>query len=497
MDYRVLLSAFSRDAGGEGAGSGRLSQQQRLYACLREAILRRTLDADTALPSSRTLAEALRIARNTVLYAYERLAAEGFVVADRQGTRVARTLLPAERGASVAPLAPPPLSRRATSLGRFSDRASETGAFVPGVPALDAFPLAAWRRAVERAWRRVGPAQLDYQPSAGNLPLRHAIVDYLRVSRGVACDADQVLITDGTQHGLDLCARALADAGDIAWIENPGYGGARVALRAAGLRLVPVPVDAHGLAPAPDLWRTAPPRLVYITPSHQYPLGAVMSPERRIALVRAARDAGAWIVEDDYDSEFRHHGTPLAALQSSVRDAPVIYLGTFSKVMFPALRIGFVVVPAAIAIELERVSAALAPRGRLADQLALAEFIEAGHFTRHLRRMRRLYAERRDLLHDTLSRRLGGLLTVSAGDGGMHLSARLDAEVSDLDVYRAGRAHGLVIRPLSPFCAPGTDASAYNGLVLGYGNVATETMDGAVIRLERAIADARRARRGA
>ncbi|ACR32102.1 PLP-dependent aminotransferase family protein [Burkholderia glumae] len=494
MDYRVLLAAFSREAGGEGAGPGRLSQQHRLYASLREAILRRALDADTALPSSRALAETLRIARNSVLYAYERLAAEGFVVADRQGTRVARMVLPAEPDAD-APLAPPPLSRRATSLGHFSDRAGETGAFVPGVPALDAFPLAAWRRAVERAWRRVGPAQLDYQPSAGNLPLRHAIVDYLRVSRGVACDADQVLITDGTQHGLDLCARALADAGDVAWIENPGYGGARVALRAAGLRLVPVPVDAHGLAPAPDLWRSAPPRLVYVTPSHQYPLGAVMSPERRVALVRAARDAGAWIVEDDYDSEFRHHGTPLAALQSSVRDAPVIYLGTFSKVMFPALRIGFVVVPAAIATELERVSAALAPRGRLADQLALAEFIEAGQFTRHLRRMRRLYAERRDALHDTLSRRLGGMLTVSAGDGGMHLSARLDAGVSDLDVYRAGRAHGLVIRPLSPFCAPGTDPSAYNGLVLGYGSVAVESMDDAVIRLERAIGDAHRARR--
>ncbi len=150
-----------------------------------------------------------------------------------------------------------------------------------GVPALDAFPLTAWRRSVERAWRRIGPAQLDYQPAAGNLRLRQAIASYLRVSRGVACEAEQVLITDGTQYGLDLCARALADAGDIAWIENPGYGGARVALQAAGLRLVPVPVDAHGLAPTAELWRNAPPRLVYITPSHQYPLGAVMSQERR------------------------------------------------------------------------------------------------------------------------------------------------------------------------------------------------------------------------
>ncbi|GAB7535968.1 MocR-like pyridoxine biosynthesis transcription factor PdxR [Burkholderia sp. 3C] len=488
MDFRVLLSTATAPASLHG--DSRPTRQHSLYASLREAILQRRLDADTALPSSRTLAEALGIARNTVLHAYERLGAEGFVIADRQGTRVARTGLPPARADQATPLALPPLSHRAAGLSRQADRPYATGAFVPGVPALDAFPLAAWRRAVERAWRRVGPAQLDYQPGAGNLRLRQAIATYLRVSRGVACEAEQVLITDGSQHGLDLCARALADAGDIAWIENPGYGGARVALQAAGLRLVPVPVDAHGLAPDPAQWREAPPRLIYITPSHQYPLGAVMSQERRVALVQAAREAGAWIVEDDYDSEFRHHGTPLAALQSAVRDAPVIYLGTFSKVMFPALRIGFVVAPDAIAPALEHVSSALSPRGRLADHLALAEFIEAGHFSRHLRRMRRVYAERRDVLHDTLTRRLGGLLTVSAGDGGMHLSARLDAPVSDLEVARTAATHDLVLRPLSPFCLPGTDTTPYNGLVLGYGNVPVESIEAGVTRLERAIDDA-------
>ncbi|CAG9231422.1 hypothetical protein BGLA2_530034 [Burkholderia gladioli] len=211
--------------------------------------------------------------------------------------------------------------------------------------------------------------------------------------------------------------------------------------------------------------------------------------------MQAARDAGAWIVEDDYDSEFRHHGTPLAALQNVVRDAPVIYLGTFSKVMFPALRVGFVVVPGAIAPELEQVSSALSPRGRLADHLALAEFIEAGHFSRHLRRMRRVYAERRDVLHEALTRRLGGLLTVSAGDGGMHLSARLDAPVADVEVERVARAHGLMLRALSPFCLPGSDSSAYNGLVLGYGNVPAESMEAAVTRLERAIVEVRGATR--
>ncbi|WP_009914639.1 aminotransferase-like domain-containing protein, partial [Burkholderia humptydooensis] len=289
----------------------------------------------------------------------------------------------------------------------------------------------------------IGPAQLGHAPLGGNLRLRQAIAEYLRVSRGIGCDAQQVFVTDGTQHGLDLCARTLADSGDTVWIENPGYAGARAAFEAADLRLVPIPVDADGLAPSAGHWRAAPPRLVYITPSHQYPLGAVMSVERRVALVANARAAGTWIVEDDYDSEFRHFGAPLAALQSLGDDAPVVYLGTFSKTMFPTLRIGFVVAPAALAPELRRTICALAPRGRLAEQLALADFIEAGHFTRHLRRMRRLYDERRGALQAALTRHLGGALTVSGGAGGMHLSARLDAPVADVDVARAARARAI------------------------------------------------------
>lgn len=482
MDYGVLLSTYEREIGREAAA--RMPQQHRLYACLRAAILSGKIEEGTQLLASRTLAEELCMARNSVLYAYERLASEGFVVGRRQGTVVARVGVP--RAPAVVPGDAPVLSRRVAHIERPGEGMDDPLPFLPGTPALNAFPLAQWRRSVERAWRNIGPAQLGYMPVEGNAALRQAIAEYLRVSRGVRCEAGQVFVTDGTQNGLDLCARTLADAGDTAWLENPGYLGARHAFQAADLRLVPIPIDADGLAPRPEDWRDRPPRLIYITPSHQYPLGAVMSLERRLALLAQARAAGAWIIEDDYDSEFRHQGAPLSAVQGLAEDAPVIYLGTFSKVMFPALRLGFMVVPPALAPVLRRTAGALMLRGRVAEQLALADFIDAGHFTRHLRRMRRLYAERRAALQGALEARLSGLLTVSGGAGGMHLSARLDVPVRDTEVSRAGRARGLVLRPLSRFCLPGTEGS-YNGLVLGYGGVDAGQMDGLVQRLGEVI----------
>ncbi len=478
MDYGVLLSAFEREAGRDA--SARMPQQRRLYACLRAAILSGKIEEGTRLLSSRALADELGMARNSVLYAYERLAAEGFVIGSRQGTVVAAVGV--QRRPLPAAGDEPVLSRRVANIARPEDGMDDPLPFLPGTPALDEFPLAQWRRCIERAWRSIAPSQLGYLPVEGNLALRRAIAEYLRISRGVRCEAEQVFITGGTQSGLDLCTRALADAGDVAWIENPGYDGARNAFQAANLRLVPIAVDADGLAPRLEDWSDAPPKLIYITPSHQYPLGAVMSLERRLALVAQASAAGAWIIEDDYDSEFRHQGAPLSALQGLAADARVVYLGTFSKVMFPALRIGFMVVPPALAPVLGRAAGRLMLRGREAEQLALAEFIEAGHFTRHLRRMRSLYAERRAALHDALDEHLRGALTVSGGAGGMHLSARLDVPLADTEVSRAARARGLVLRPLSRFCLAGT-AERYNGLVLGYGAVSADRMDGLAKRV--------------
>ncbi len=486
MDYGVLLSTFERETGREAAA--RMPRQRRLYACLRAAILSGKIEEGTRLLSSRALADELRMARNSVLYAYERLAAEGLVIGTRQGTAVAAVGV--QRTPLAVPGDAPVLSRRVANISRPDDGMDDPLPFLPGTPALDEFPLAQWRRCVERAWRNIGPAHLGYMPIEGNVALRQAIAEYLRISRGVRCEAQQVFITGGTQSGLDLCARTLADAGDIVWVENPGYDGARNAFHGANLRLAPIAVDSDGLAPRVEDWRDTPPKLIYITPSHQYPLGAVMSLERRLALVAEASARGAWIIEDDYDSEFRHHGTPLSALQGLAEDAPVVYLGTFSKVMFPALRIGFMVVPPALGPVLRRTAGALMLRGRVAEQLALAEFIDAGHFTRHLRRMRRLYTERRAALHEALERHLSGALTVSAGAGGMHLSARLDVPVSDTEVSRVGRTRGLVLRPLSRYCMAGAE-DGYNGLLLGYGSVSAAQMDGLAQRIGEVIEAAR------
>ncbi|CAM2153823.1 putative rhizopine catabolism regulatory protein MocR [Pararobbsia alpina] len=484
MDYRVLLSGFERDAAHRGLA--RSSQQHRLYACLRSAILDGKIEEGTRLLASRTLAEELGMARNSVLYAYERLATEGFVLSQRQGTVVARVRL--ERTEVRPSDEASELSRRVATIDPPPEGMNDLLPFLTGTPALDEFPLAQWRRCMDRAMRDLGPGQLGYMPVEGAEALRQAIAGYLRISRGVRCDASQVLITDGTQSGLDLCARTLADAGDTAWIENPGYNRARGSFLAADLKLVPIPVDADGLAPTATDWADRTPRLIYITPSHQYPLGSVMSLERRLSLLEQAHASGAWIIEDDYDSEFRHQGAPLSALQGLTDDARVIYLGTFSKVMFPALRIGFMVVPVALARSMRRSAAALLLRGRVAEQMALADFIDAGHFTRHLRRMRRLYAERRAVLQDALERHLSDVLTVSGGAGGLHLSARLDIDVADTVVSLAARKRGLVLRALSGFCLPGSDAAAhYNGFVLGYGAVQASEMEVHVRRLREVI----------
>jgi GntR family transcriptional regulator/MocR family aminotransferase len=295
----------------------------------------------------------------------------------------------------------------------------------------------------------------------------------------VVCDADQVFITDGTQSSLDLCVRAFADAGDTVWMENPGYGGALAACRAGALQIAGIGVDGDGIAPSADDWLLRPPRLIYTTPSHQYPTGGVLSLWRRLALIEAARGAGALIIEDDYDSEFRHDGPPLSAMQGLAPDAPVLYLGTFSKTMFPSLRIGFVVAPAALAAPLAQMRAQSSARGRVAEQLALAEFLHSGQFALHLRRMRRLYRQRRDALVAALERHLGTVASVHGGSAGMHLVLRFKQdELDDSDICAQMRAHGIIAQSLSAQATAG--GADWKGLTLGYAQVPAEQMDGLV-----------------
>jgi len=486
MDYSLLFEAYTAQHGQQG-----WSRQRLLHACLRSAIRQGTLAAGTALAPSRALAEELGVARNTVLYAYEQLASEGFVQCDRRGTVVAAVPLQAAALQSAVPLAQAGLSQRMSNLrlsppsaapGGTPPPAGQMGAFVPGVPALDQFPLAAWRRLLERAWRSVTPAQLNYGDPAGEWPLRVAIADHLRAARGVVCDATQVFITDGTQSSLDLCLRALADVGDTIWIEHPGYAGALAAARGASLNVTGIEVDEEGIAPQPDDWLLRPPRLIYTTPSHQYPLGSVLSLRRRVALLDAARRAAALIIEDDYDSEFRHDGAPLSAMQGLAPDAPVVYLGTFSKTMFPSLRIGFVVVPATLVPGFAQMRAHASARGRVAEQLALAEFLHSGQFARHVRRMRRLYRQRRDALVAAVEQHLGARVTLHGVSAGMHLVLCFkDASWRDEVISQQLLAHGIVAEALSAKAVQG--ALAVQGLVLGYAQVPAEQMDVLIRRM--------------
>ncbi|MEX3964860.1 PLP-dependent aminotransferase family protein [Paraburkholderia sp. EG286B] len=484
MDYALMMTAYAKRA------VRKLTQQDLLYESLRRAILDGDIGRGTRLASSRALAEQLGIARNSVLYAYERLVEEGFVSATRHGSVVnavsaGASATPAQTAQREEPV--PALARRVRELPPRRSGRHGAKALRPGVPALDAFPYAQWRTAVERALRELRAHDLGYGDSAGMPALRQAIAQYVRVSRGVRCQPDQVFVTDGTQSSLDLCARLFADEGERAWIENPGYLGARVAFTAAGLQLVPMSVDAAGMAARPEDWRERPPRLVYLTPSHQYPLGCVLSLERRLALIEQARACGAWIVEDDYDSELRHDGPPLPSIQGLADDAPVIYLGTFSKTLFPALRIGFMIVPKRVAAPFAQAHHTLVRQGRVAEQLALAEFIESGRYARHLRRMRKLYEERRDGLVAAIDKHLAGVMTVSADAGGMHLSVRLDAPLSDAEVSEAARAHGLHLSPLSAYCVDAPDATRYNGFLLGYAETPPQVADTLMQTLARIV----------
>ncbi|NYE64018.1 GntR family transcriptional regulator/MocR family aminotransferase [Duganella sp. 1224] len=478
MDLALLISDYTAQNAHRG-----WPRQRLLHECLRAAIRNGTLAAGSRLAASRALAEELGVARNTVLYAYEQLASEGYVVTDRRGTLVAALApqrKPARRDEAAAPQAG--LSRRAQNLRAVPGQADRMGAFVPGVPALEQFPMALWRRMMERALRAVTVTQLNYGDPAGEPRLREAIADHMRAARGVVCEASQVFITDGTQSSLDICMHALADTGDTVWIENPGYGGALAAARGAGLAVAGIDVDDDGMAPTADDWLLRPPRLIYTTPSHQYPVGSVLTLRRRLALIEAARAAGALIIEDDYDSEFRHDGAPLHAMQGLAADAPVLYLGTFSKTMFPSLRIGFIVAPAALAEAFARMRAQSSARGRVAEQLALAEFLRSGQFALHLRRMRRLYRQRRDALVAALERHLGSVATVHGGSAGMHLSLRFnDARIDDVAIVAQAQEHGIAVNALSTHDTQGD--SGWKGLMLGYAQVPAEQMEGLVKQL--------------
>jgi GntR family transcriptional regulator/MocR family aminotransferase len=386
----------------------------------------------------------------------------------------------------------PKLSRAMDwAVGRFSDRPRlpySPRAFVTGLPALDTFPMAQWARLSAKHWRGGREDVMGYGAPCGYAPLREAIAGHLRANRGITCTASQIFIVGGAQQAFNLIGSVLLDPGDRVWFENPGAIGARNSLLASGAELVPVPVDGDGLVVQEGLRRSPAFRLVFVTPSHHQPLGHIMSLERRFALLRSAEQAGAWIVEDDYDGEFCFGHRPVATLKSIDRTGLVIYVGTFSKSLFPALRLGFMLVPDSLVETMNRVSAAFVQGVPTTVQAVVAEFIEEGHFATHIRRMRRIYEERHAALCDAAGRELAGLLQVARAESGLHTVATLAPDISEAAATREAASRGVVVSPLSRFCI---EPVATSGLVLGFGGIPPTDIRSGVAALARALPAAR------
>ncbi len=450
---------------------------RQLYDYFRESILDGRLRPGQRLPATRQLAKELGVSRNTVMLAFDDLLSEGYLEGRAgSGTFITGTL-PENMTHAQQPEAA--RQKKLHSSRQFSQRgemmvstsicdmncAADIRPFQHGVPALPEFPYEIWARIAARQLRSTSLISLGYNEPAGYRPLREAIAGYLRTSRAVRCEADQIIMVNGVQQAMDLIARLLLDPGDIAWVEDPGYVGTNRALANAGAQLVPVPIDEEGLDVAYGRKKANDARLVYVTPSHQYPLGVTMSVCRRLELLSWADEADAWIVEDDYDSEYRYCGRPLSSLQGLDVGDRVIYLGTFSKVLFPSLRLGYIVVPEHLVDGFQTARTVVDRHAPVFEQMVLANFIEEGHFARHIRRMRMLYEERQNFLKDAIAAELGGLMRASAADAGMHLVGWLPEQFDDRQVAALARQNGLIVNSVSNY-----SLEHYHkpGLVMGY-----------------------------
>jgi GntR family transcriptional regulator/MocR family aminotransferase len=470
--------------------------QQQIYDAVRRSILDGTLAPGTRLPSSRALADDLAVSRTTTLLAYEQLLAEGYLAARRgSGTYVADEIpdaLPQRVSTRALRSKHPQLSRRGAALAALPGPARRIAgparAFRVGVPALDLFPLRHWSQLVTRRLRSTTIRQLDYGDAAGFPELRAAIAAHVQAARGTQCSAEQVIVVAGAQRGLQMICTALLDPGDRVWLEEPGYTGARSALVTAGARIIPVRVDEDGLDVVAAMRRASDARLAYVTPSNQFPLGVPMSLVRRFALLKWAAAAGAWIVEDDYDSEFRYDTRPFPCLHGLDTDGRVIYVGTFAKSLFPAMRLAFVIVPSDLRDRFLAVHRTTDLHAPLLEQMALADFIGEGHYARHLRRMRTAYRERLEALIDAAGRSCAGALQLREVRTGLHAVADLHG-IREERVYEEARERGIEVTPLGMYFL---GRPTMNGLLLGFASTRPEVLRRGMERLAQAIESARR-----
>lgn len=464
---------------------------RQLHRALRDAILSGSLSASTKLPSSRQLARELGVARNTVTDVYDQLAAEGCVERRHgSGTYVSdlsndapkpKRHLSIETSTSPSSSALSDRGQKVMETGLVATQ--QLGAFMPGVPDVSAFPTKIWSRLQTRAWRAMGQAELTYARGGGSMALRHALAKHLANTRAVQCTAEQIILTTGTHQSIDLTTRLLANHGDRIWLEDPCYWGLRSTLSSLGMELDHLPVDTDGIVWPNDPENT--PKLALVTPSHQYPLGMVMSIARRRALLETCEARNIWLIEDDYDSEFRYGTRPLPSLQSLDRHSRVIYVGSFSKTLFPSLRLGYIVVPQHLAADFAKGSAALYREGQGWQQSVLATFIEEGHLSSHIRKMRAIYSQRRQALISAINHEFNGALPILGDDAGLHLVLGLPNDCDDLSIEAQALALGIAAPALSRYykCSD----TAQRGLLLGYASVEDRQIPIAFAQLARVI----------
>ena len=469
----------------------------QLCVALRDIILTGGFAAGERLPATRTLARDLKLSRTTIIEAFSRLTAEGLIESRTgSGTFVSTVMAttrprPPKAVPPTLPLAAPRLSTvMSQAIARFGERQRlphAPRAFTTALPAFDAFPMAQWSRLSAKYLRGARDDVMGYGDPYGAPALRRAVASHLRANRGITCDPEQVFIVGGAHQAFHLIGTMLLNPGDKVWFENPGAIGARNSLIASGAELVPVPVDDEGLCVAVGLKLARKFRLAFVTPSHQQPLGSVMSLKRRFALLHAAEQANAWVIEDDYDGEFFFGGRPPPTLKSVDTTGLVIYVGTFSKSLFPALRLGYLLAPPALVDTFRIVMSKFLQGVPSHTQGVVGEFIDEGHFAAHTRRMRQTYLERHDALVHAAGRHLKGLLDVVPTDSGLHTVGYLARALREADIAQDADRRDIAVSPIGRFAiAP----VAVNGLVLGFGSVAPKAIE-AGVKMLASVIDAR------
>jgi GntR family transcriptional regulator/MocR family aminotransferase len=467
---------------------------RQIYERYRTAIVEGKLVPRQRIPSSRALASELGVSRFPVLNAYDQLSAEGYIESRVGAGMVVSSSIPdlitsTQPARATFPLlhsGPRPVARRSSILPRF-----ERPPWLRGLGALrvaqvasDQFPLHVWSKLVARCCRNMDVNSFHYGDPHGSEPIREAIASYLRTARSLRCQAEQIMLVSGSQQALEITARVLLDPGSRVWIEEPGYRMAADVLALAGCRLIPVPVDREGLDVAAGIKLCSKAQAAFVTPSHQFPLGVTMSASRRLRLLDWAQSSGSWIIEDDYDSEYRYQSMPIAALQGLDADARVIYIGTFSKVLFPALRLGYVVIPLDLVDRFRTIRRAmdLGPPNFYQD--VIADFMNEGHFARHIRRMRILYRDRRSSLVESIQKEFGAMVEMLGDEAGMHLTVRLRSRTRDLEVAERAARQNLWIWPLS---SAYMNKALEQGFILGFGSTPTAEIPVAVRKLRKLL----------